>query len=82
MPSGFNSTVSRPPSTVRGLARLRSERWVNATSVGDKATARRSSTGSARCVEEVVIDNGHRSARPEPYLNASPTGGAIAAALV
>jgi hypothetical protein len=32
-------------------------------------------------VEDVLIDNGHRAHAPEPYLNAAPTGGAIAAAL-
>jgi hypothetical protein len=32
-------------------------------------------------VEELVIDNGHRAHAPEPYLNSSVTGAAIAAAL-
>jgi hypothetical protein len=32
-------------------------------------------------IEEVLIDNGHRAHAPEPYLNAEPTGAAIARAL-
>ena len=28
-----------------------------------------------------MIDNGHRAHAPEPYLNAFPTGAAVAAAL-
>jgi hypothetical protein len=32
-------------------------------------------------VEDVLVDNGHRAHAPGPYLNASPTGEAVAAAL-
>jgi pimeloyl-ACP methyl ester carboxylesterase len=57
------------------------ERWVNVRAVGDKAAA----VPLAECfgdrVEDVMVDNGHRAHAPEPYLNAAPTGAAIAAAL-
>lgn len=57
------------------------QRWVNVRAVGDKAAA----VPVAECfgdgVEDVLVDNGHRAHAPEPYLNAPPTGEAIAAAL-
>jgi predicted alpha/beta hydrolase family esterase len=57
------------------------QRWVNVRAVGDKAAGLSLAEKFGPRVEEVVIDNGHRAHAPEPYLNASPTGGAIAAAL-
>lgn len=57
------------------------QRWVNVRAVGDKAAGLSLAEKLGPRVEEVVIDNGHRAHAPEPYLNASPTGGAIAAAL-
>lgn len=58
------------------------ERWVNVAAVGDKAAAihRLADIYDAR-IEDVRIDNGHRAHDPEPYLNAAPTGAAIAHAL-
>jgi len=58
------------------------QRWVNVAAVGDHAAA-------VHCladvldprIEDVRVDNGHRAHDPEPYLNASVTGAAIAAAL-
>src|SRR5262245_3284639 len=56
-------------------------RWVNVRAVGDKAAEISLDTRFGSNVEDVVIDNGHRAHAPEPYLNASETGGAIADAL-
>lgn len=49
--------------------------------VGDHAVAVSLVEKFGPRVEEIVIDNGHRAHAPEPYLNASATGAAIAAAL-
>jgi pimeloyl-ACP methyl ester carboxylesterase len=57
------------------------ERWVNVRAVGDHAAAVSLVEKFGPRVEEIVIDNGHRAHAPEPYLNASATGAAIAAAL-
>jgi hypothetical protein len=57
------------------------ERWVNVRAVGDKAAAVPLADKFGPRVEDVLIDNGHRAHAPEPYLNAAPTGAAIAAAL-
>lgn len=57
------------------------QRWVNVRAVGDKAAAVALSELFGDRVEEVLVDNGHRAHAPEPYLNAAPTGEAIAAAL-
>jgi pimeloyl-ACP methyl ester carboxylesterase len=57
------------------------ERWVNVRAVGDKAAAVTLREKFGPRVEEVLIDNGHRAHDPEPYLNATATGAAIAAAL-
>ncbi|WP_426574499.1 hypothetical protein [Aquihabitans sp. McL0605] len=58
------------------------QRWVNVAAVGDRAA---SVTALAEVyderVEDVLVDNGHRAHDPEPYLNAVPTGAAVAAAL-
>jgi pimeloyl-ACP methyl ester carboxylesterase len=56
-------------------------RWVNVRAVGDKAAEVPLDTRFGADVEDVVIDNGHRAHAPEPYLNASETGRAIADAL-
>jgi pimeloyl-ACP methyl ester carboxylesterase len=57
-------------------------RWVNVAAVGDHAAAiSRLADVFGDRVEDVRVDNGHRAHDPEPYLNASPTGAAIAAAL-
>ncbi len=57
------------------------QRWVNVRAVGDKACGLSLADRFGPRVEEVVIDNGHRAHAPEPYLNSSPTGAAIAEAL-
>ncbi len=57
------------------------QRWVNVRAVGDKACGLSLADRFGPRVEEVVIDNGHRAHAPEPYMNSSPTGAAIAAAL-
>jgi pimeloyl-ACP methyl ester carboxylesterase len=57
------------------------ERWVNVRALGDKAAAVPLGERFGPRVEDVLIDNGHRAHAPEPYLNAAPTGAAIAAAL-
>lgn len=57
------------------------KRWVNVRALDDKACTVSLAERFGANVEEVVVDNGHRAHAPEPYLNASPTGGAIAAAL-
>ena len=59
----------------------RVQRWVNVRAVGDKAAAVPLAEKFGDRVEDVRIDNGHRAHAPEPYLNASATGSAIAAAL-
>jgi hypothetical protein len=56
-------------------------RWVNVRAVGDKAAEIPLDTRFGPKVEDVLIDNGHRAHAPEPYLNASETGAAIAEAL-
>ena len=57
------------------------ERWVN-VAAGDHAAAipRLADVFDPR-VEDRRVDNGHRAHDPEPYLNAPPTGAAIADAL-
>jgi hypothetical protein len=57
------------------------ERWVNVRAVGDKAAAIALGEKFGSRVEDVLVDNGHRAHAPEPYLNSSVTGAAIAAAL-
>jgi predicted alpha/beta hydrolase family esterase len=57
------------------------QRWVNVRAVNDKACETCLADHFGPRVEELVIDNGHRAHAPEPYLNSSPTGAAIAAAL-
>lgn len=59
----------------------RVERWVNVRAVGDKAAAVPLADTFGPEVEDVLVDNGHRAHAPEPYLNAEPTGAAVAAAL-
>jgi len=56
-------------------------RWVNVRAVGDKAAEVPLGERFGERVEDVLVDNGHRAHAPEPYLNAPPTGEAIAAAL-
>jgi predicted alpha/beta hydrolase family esterase len=57
------------------------QRWVNVRALNDKACETCLADHFGPRVEELVIDNGHRAHAPEPYLNASPTGAAIAAAI-
>ena len=57
------------------------QRWVNVRALNDKACETSLADHFGPRVEELVIDNGHRAHAPEPYLNSSPTGSAIAAAL-
>ncbi len=56
------------------------QRWVNVRALGDEAATPLADKFGPR-VEEVFIDNGHRSDPPEPYLNSRPTGLAIAQGL-
>ncbi len=70
-----------PPVAGRGVWPGAIERWVNVRAVGDKAAAVALSERFGERVEDVLIDNGHRAHAPEPYLNASATGAAVAAAL-
>ncbi len=57
------------------------QRWVNVRAVNDMACETCLADHFGSRVEELVIDNGHRAHAPEPYLNSSATGAAIAAAL-
>jgi hypothetical protein len=57
------------------------QRWVNVRAIGDKAAAVAVAERFGDRVEDVMVDNGHRAHAPEPYLNAAPTGEAIASAL-
>jgi hypothetical protein len=57
------------------------QRWVNVRALGDKAAAVPVAERFGDRVEDVLVDNGHRAHAPEPYLNAPPTGAAIADAL-
>ncbi len=57
------------------------ERWVNVRAIGDKAAAVALREKFGTRVEELLIDNGHRTHDPGLYLNAPATGAAIAAAL-
>lgn len=57
-------------------------RWVNVRAVGDKAAAVPLRERFGDRVEDVLVDNGHRAHAPEPYMNSSATGEAVAAALL
>jgi pimeloyl-ACP methyl ester carboxylesterase len=57
------------------------QRWVNVRAVGDKAAELSLKDRFGPRVEEFLIDNGHRTHDPEPYLNSAATGAAVAAAL-
>ena len=57
------------------------QRWINVRALNDKACASSLAEKFGPRVEEVFIDNGHRSHAPEPYLNSRRTGGAIAEGL-
>jgi hypothetical protein len=70
-----------PPVDGQGVWPGSIERWVNVRALGDKAAAVPLAERFGSRVEDVLVDNGHRSHAPEPYLNAAPTGAAIAAAL-
>ena len=76
----FNQ-LDPPPVDGRGVWPGSIERWVNVRAVGDKAAAVPLAGKFGDRVEDVLVDNGHRAHAPEPYLNAAPTGAAIAAAL-
>ena len=76
-----STASSRLPSTVTGAWPGSVQRWVNVRAVDDKAARPVLVEQFGPRVEEVVIDNGHRAHAPEPYLNSSPTGAAIADAL-
>ena len=80
VPVMFDS-LKPPPVDGRGLWPGSVQRWVNVRAVGDKAAGLSLAEKFGPRVEEVVIDNGNRAHAPEPYLNASPTGAAIAGAL-
>ena len=76
----FNSLQAASGRRPRGLAGLGPALGQRA-GLGDKAAGLSLAEKFGPRVEEVVIDNGHRAHAPEPYLNASPTGAAIAHAL-
>ncbi len=54
---------------------------MNVRAVGDQAAAVPLAERFGDRVEDVLVDNGHRAHAPEPYLNSSVTGAAIADAL-
>ena len=54
------------------------ERWVNVRAVNDVAATVSLVDAFGPRVEECLVDNGHRAHAPEPYLNCSLTGAAIA----
>ena len=58
-------------------------RWVNIAAVGDKATTEVPCLADrfGPRVEDRLVNNGHRAHDPEPYLNNTITGEAVAAAL-
>jgi predicted alpha/beta hydrolase family esterase len=80
VPVMFNS-LQPAPVNGRGAWPGSVQRWVNVRALGDKAAEFSLVERFGPRVEEVVIDNGQRAHAPEPYLNASLTGAAIAAAL-
>ena len=58
------------------------DRWVNIVANTDRiAYPSKVADRFGDRVEEHVVDNGHRGHDPEPYLNARPTGAALARAL-
>ena len=58
------------------------QRWVNVSAVGDRACVEpRLAKYFGPGVDDRLVDNGDRAHDVEPYLNASVTGAAIAAAL-
>jgi len=70
-----------PPTGGRGRWPGSVQRWVNVRALGDKAASVSLRDRFGDRVEEFLIDNGHRSHEPEPYLNSAATGAAVAAAL-
>jgi hypothetical protein len=79
-PMLFNSLEPAPVDGV-GAWPGSVQRWVNVRAVNDMACETCLADHFGPRVEELVIDNGHRAHAPEPYLNSSVTGAAIAAAL-
>ncbi len=79
-PMAFD-TLEPAPVEGRGAWPGSVERWVNVRALNDKAAAVSLVEKFGPRVEEHLIDNGHRAHAAEPYLNASATGAAIAAAL-
>jgi pimeloyl-ACP methyl ester carboxylesterase len=75
------STLEPAPVDGHGVWPGPVDRWVNVRAVGDKAAAVALGDTFGPRVEDLLIDNGHRAHAPEPYLNATVTGEAIAAAL-
>ena len=80
VPMLFNS-LEPAPVDGRGAWPGSVQRWVNVRAVNDQACETCLADHFGPQVEELVIDNGHRAHAPEPYLNSSATGAAIAAAL-
>jgi hypothetical protein len=80
VPMLFNSLEPAPVDGV-GVWPGSVQRWVNVRAVNDMACETCLTDHFGPRVEELVIDNGHRAHAPEPYLNSSVTGAAIAAAL-
>lgn len=70
-----------PPVDGRGVWPGSVERWVNVRAVNDVAAGVSLVDAFGSRVEECLVDNGHRAHAPEPYLNCTLTGAAIADAL-
>ena len=74
-------TLDPKPVDGKGVWPGSVERWVNVRAVGDKAAAASLVERFGARVEEHLVDNGHRAHAPEPYLNCTVTGAAVAEAL-
>jgi len=74
-------TLDPAPVEDRGVWPGSIERWVNVRAVGDRAATVSLAEKFGPRVEEHLIDNGHRPHAPEPYLNCTVTGAAVAEAL-
>lgn len=84
-PLGHHTVIGADlePGLVDGAGRWPApvHRWTNVTSVGDPVADGHPVAAIFDGVVEERVDNGHRAHDPEPYLCASPTAAAIAAAL-
>jgi predicted alpha/beta hydrolase family esterase len=81
VPAVFDSVVVHKEADGTGAWPGSVQRWVNVRAHRDKAASVSLAERFGPRVEECFIDNGHRAHAPEPYLNAGPTGAAVAEAL-